>query len=89
MGAEARAEGGEPPVVSGGRVVGFEGFLQSKQDGGAAHVAVAAEDFPHGREVVGRKFSGEGVDYVFATGVGKDASDSVGIGGRNGSLVQD
>lgn len=88
VGAEAGAEGGEPPVLRSGRPVGVQRLLQCKQDGRAAHIAVAAKGFAGGGEVVSRKFCRDGVDHILAARVRNDATDRVRVRGLDRALVE-
>lgn len=97
MGTEPRAERGEPPIFRWPRLVFAQRFGQGKENRGAAHVAVAAQNFPRNGEVVSGQFCFQGGKHVFAARVAEDTGDrrpmaggcamievSYGIGGQAG-----
>ena len=70
MSGETGAEGGEPERFVFGGV--FYSFFQRKEDRGAGHVAVAAEDFAGFGELKGWQRGFDGFDHIATTGVGDD-----------------
>ena len=70
MGRESGAEGGEPQRFVWGGVL--NSFLQRKEDRGAGHVAVAAQNFAGFDELIGRQRGLDRLDHIATAGVGDD-----------------
>ena len=70
MSREASAEGGEPQEFVWRGVL--NSFFQRKEDRGAGHVAVAAQDFAGFGELKGWQRGFDGLDHIAAAGVGND-----------------
>ena len=70
MGGKSGAKGGEPQgFVSGGVL---NSFFQREEDGGAGHVAVAAQNFAGFGKLKRWQRGFDGLDHIAAAGVGND-----------------
>src|SRR5664280_3472504 len=73
MGAESRAEAGEPQIARGRRRMA-KMFLENEKNRGTAHVAMGLEDRAAGGERIPRQRSAKGVEHIAPPGVDEDGS---------------